>query len=430
MNERALTPQEAKVLPLSQVRDVKTLLMNEGAQRQLQAVAAKHLNPEKLMRVLASAIRSTPGLQKCDPMTFLGALMQCASLGLEPNTPMGHAYLIPFNRRRKGNDGKWYSVPEVQLIIGYKGFKALAKRSGEVANMHADVVYDDDVKFGHAYGSNQHLEHVPGPRLGKKLGAYFYVKLIEGKGEGHVYMTAAEILRIRDRSQGWQQAVADGKTDKSPWTTDEDAMWAKTPVRRLAQNGDLPMTPEVIEAQRVDEARLDYRHYALTSPQDFREAAPMPFDDDEVVEEDPEPAQAVQEPEKPKPAATRAPVTRKPASPERPRQPEPAREPTMNLGDQGEGTGADFADPPPAKSVNRQPAEASDPRNSAIYRMTKEDVETMGEEAAYAIRQLDIDAIRYTMPLLYYVLWQLMPDEVPITSQERDAGEEATQGEG
>ena len=29
-------------------------------------------------------------------MSFLGALMNAAQLGLEPNTPLGQAYLIPY----------------------------------------------------------------------------------------------------------------------------------------------------------------------------------------------------------------------------------------------------------------------------------------------------------------------------------------------
>jgi recombination protein RecT len=74
--------EQARTQPLRQVKSVKQLLMNDNARDQLAAVAAKHMSPERMMRVVASAIRTTPKLQECDPMSFLGALMQCAALGL------------------------------------------------------------------------------------------------------------------------------------------------------------------------------------------------------------------------------------------------------------------------------------------------------------------------------------------------------------
>jgi phage RecT family recombinase len=119
--------EAAKRLPLRQVPSVKQLLINDHARDQLAAVAAKHMNPERMMRVVANAIRVTPKLQDCEPISFLGALMQCAALGLEPNTVLGHAYLIPFENSRKVG-GEWVKVKEVQVIIGYKGLIDLARR--------------------------------------------------------------------------------------------------------------------------------------------------------------------------------------------------------------------------------------------------------------------------------------------------------------
>lgn len=247
--------------PLRQVGSVRELLVNRQAQSQLATVAAKHMNPERMMRVVANAIRTTPQLQEAEPMSLLGALMTCASLGLEPNTPLGHAYLIPFRRKKKDAEGRWQSITEAQLIIGYKGFADLARRSGQVINLHADVVYDDDHEFSYEYGSNQHLRHRPGPRKGQMLGAYCYVRLKEG--EGHVYMTRDEILAVRDKSQGWQTAKQFDKTAQSPWVVHEPRMWAKTALRRLANSGELPMSIEFLNAYQVDDAPADYRAFAM-----------------------------------------------------------------------------------------------------------------------------------------------------------------------
>lgn len=249
--------------PLRQVDSVKSLLMNEQARDQLAMVAAKHMSPERMMRVVANAIRTTPKLGQCDPMSFLGALMHCASMGLEPNTPLGHAYLIPFENKRKG-------VTEVQVVIGYKGFIDLARRSGQLASIHGDVVYDDDELWSHEYGSNMHLRHRPGPRKGKRLGAYCHVKLNLGDGitaEGHRFMTMDEIIAHRNQySQGWKTAVRYNKTAESPWNEANPAfesMAIKTVVRALANRGELPMSIEFMEAMNTDDQQADYRAFAI-----------------------------------------------------------------------------------------------------------------------------------------------------------------------
>jgi len=244
--------------PLRQVADVKQLLHNDQAREQLSAVAAKHMSPARLMRVTANAIRTTPKLQEAEPLSFLGALMQCAALGLEPNSVLGHAYLVPFKNNRKG-------VTEVQVILGYKGYKALAWRSGQISSIHADVVYSDDADWSFAYGTDTHLRHQPGPRNGEKTHAYCHVSLSEG-GQAFVVLPWEEVIRIRDASQNWQTAVRYGKTKDSPWFTHEDVMAAKTAVRYLFQRGDVPVSIEMADAMAIDHeesgARVDYTSFA------------------------------------------------------------------------------------------------------------------------------------------------------------------------
>ena len=57
------------------------------------------LTPERFTRMALSAINNTPKLAECTPMSFIAALMNAAQLGLEPNTPLGQAYLIPYKNK-------------------------------------------------------------------------------------------------------------------------------------------------------------------------------------------------------------------------------------------------------------------------------------------------------------------------------------------
>ena len=266
---------------LRQIKDVKELLFNENAKAQLQMVAAKHLQPERMMRVVANAIRATPKLQECEPMSFLGALMHCAAMGLEPNTPLGHAYLIPFENRRK-------NVTEVQVVIGYKGFIDLARRTGQLSVIHGDVVYSDDELWSHEYGSDQHIRHRPGPRKGKIVAFYCYVELRLGDGataKGHRVMTYDEVIRHRNQySQGWKTAVRFGKQKDSPWFEGNpafEAMGIKTVIRAMANRGELPMSVEFMDALDSDEKRIDYRTFAMEPT-----ALPEPEPDDENENQD------------------------------------------------------------------------------------------------------------------------------------------------
>lgn len=253
-------------IPLRQVDSVQHLLQNDQARAQLAAVAAKHMSPERLMRVTANAIRTTPKLQNCQPLSFLGALMQCAALGLEPNTVLGHAYLIPFDNSRK-IDGKWVKIPEVQLIIGYKGLIDLARRSGHITSISANIHYDDDELWEYEEGTEAKLRHIPGAQEGKPLHAYAIAKFVEG-GHAYVVLPWSRVMKIRDGSSGWKSAVQYGKTEKSPWFTHEEAMAKKTAIRALSKY--LPLSVEFQDAVQIDTdpgGRVDYAKFAM-NPED------------------------------------------------------------------------------------------------------------------------------------------------------------------
>lgn len=254
MNAPALKLQQT---PLRQVDSVKGLLMNQQARDQLAAVAARHMNPERMMRVVANAIRTTPALAACEPMSFLGALMQCASLGLEPNTILGHAYMIPFKNNRKG-------ITEVQVVVGYKGLIDLARRSGHITSLSANIHYDDDELWEYEEGTEARLRHRPGMQKGKRLHAYAIAKFTDG-GHAYVVLPWQKVEEIRDNSQGYQTAKRFGKTADSPWTKHLDEMAKKTAIRALAKY--LPLSVEFVDAMSVDDAKADYRAFAMDPAQ-------------------------------------------------------------------------------------------------------------------------------------------------------------------
>ncbi len=222
--------------------------------KQKQAEIAKmlpsHLNPERLLKVAQIAATTTPALAKCDVASLVGAIGQCAQMGLEPNTVLGHAYLVPFNTRRKDADGNERWVNSVQVIVGYKGLIDLARRSGQIVSIAAhEVCAADDFEL--VYGLDEKLNHKPalGDR-GEIIGFYAVAKLVGG-GYAFEWMSTHQIHQIRDASQGYQQALKYKKESSHPWTVHFVEMGRKTVIRRLAKY--LPLSIEFQTAAALDE---------------------------------------------------------------------------------------------------------------------------------------------------------------------------------
>lgn len=212
---------------------------NKGA---LLAVLPQHMTPDRMLKTALGAIRTTPALKDCTVASLFGALVQAASLGLEPNTVLGHAYLVPFYNGREGRR-------DVQLIVGYRGLIDLARRSGQIAGISARAVHEGDY-FDAVLGTESRIVHRPliAADRGPVIAYYAVAERIDGGREVDI-MTTAEVLKVRDGSKGYQDARAKGK--KHPWITDEIEMGRKTVARRACKY--LPLSVEMAAAVALDE---------------------------------------------------------------------------------------------------------------------------------------------------------------------------------
>ena len=215
---------------------------------------AARLTPERMARIALTTFRTMPKLLECSTGSLLGALVQCAQLGLEPDPRLGLAYFVPFKRSAK-RDGTWESWTECQLIVGYRGKIALARRSGEITIVEAHVVHEHD-ELDLVYGSDQRLVHRPNVRgdRGEPVCVYALARYRDG---GVIFdcMSIAEIDRVASRPKpGAKKADGDGPRmpSEGPWVTDYLEMAKKTVVHRLSKY--LPQTPEMAEAEAMDGA--------------------------------------------------------------------------------------------------------------------------------------------------------------------------------
>jgi len=244
----------------------------ESQKATLAAVLPRHVSADRMLKIALGAMRTTPKLMNCTVESLMGAVVQVSQLGLEPNTPLGHAYLIPFDNRQK-------QITEVQIVLGYKGLIDLARRSGQIVSIAAHEVCAND-HFEYAYGLDERLEHRPAMGERGEIIAFYAVAKLVGGGHAFEVMSNQQVLDIRDASQGWKQAKRYGKTENSPWGAHYAEMGRKTVLRRLFKY--LPVSIELANAAALDELNARGESQALDNVLDGDYITPAPNDDDDA----------------------------------------------------------------------------------------------------------------------------------------------------
>lgn len=230
-------------------KTIAALLIDPQIKQQMALALPRHVTADRLARIALTEVRKNPKLGQCDQTSFLGAVMQCAALGLEPGGALGHCYLIPFENRRKQR-------VEVQFIVGYRGMIDLARRSGQIVSLEARAVYAKD-KFEVELGLDSRIVHKPdwdAEDRGDITFVYAVAKLKDGGIQFDV-MSRREIERVRNASAGYRVAEATAKkynkAPDSPWHSHFEEMAKKTVVRRLFKY--LPVSIEIQRAVGLDE---------------------------------------------------------------------------------------------------------------------------------------------------------------------------------
>lgn len=206
------------------------------------------ITPERFTRMVLSALSSTPKLADCSPQSFLAAMMTAAQLGVEPNTALGQAYLLPYR-----NHGQM----ECQFQLGYKGLIDLAYRSGEVSVIQAHTVYENDV-FEYELGMDPKLRHVPAKADRGEAVAYYAMFKTKDGGYGFEVMSVDDVQR---HAQRYSKSYGNGS---SPWRSNFDEMAKKTVLKRALKYA--PLKSDFVRGVAQDEtikAELSDEMYAV-----------------------------------------------------------------------------------------------------------------------------------------------------------------------
>lgn len=218
------------------------------------------VTPERFTRIALTALSSNPKLASCSQKSFLGSLMQAAQLGLEPNTPLGQAYLIPYGT-------------ECQFQLGYRGILDLVHRSGDISTVGAYTVHENDT-FEYCFGLEPKLIHKPAIKdRGESVAYYAYYKTKDG-GFGFEVMHREDVEK---HAKKFSKAFSYG-----PWKDHFDEMAKKTVLKKALKYA--PVRTDFMRAMTADENSV------LANPDDPTEELEIVFtaDDAEVVKENEE----------------------------------------------------------------------------------------------------------------------------------------------
>lgn len=247
-NTAALAPKTTQAVAKRQGTALD-YLNNGKFKEQLAAALPKFLDTDHFIRSAITEFRLNPQLAECSVPSVLGYFMQAAACGLEPASMLGQCYPVPFNNKKTGQK-------EAQFICGYRGMLSIARRSGEIASVVAEIVHEKD-EFSLEYGLEPKLTHKPYIEgdPGKMIGAYVVVRF---KGEGVEplikFMSKDEIEKHKKRSRA---------SSYGPWVTDYDEMAKKTVFRSVFKW--LPISIEQIQATTTDGGVSRYNPNAETN---------------------------------------------------------------------------------------------------------------------------------------------------------------------
>ena len=227
---------------------------------QIKNALPANITPERMTRIALTALSKDAKLANSTPESFMGALLTSAQLGLECNTPLGQAYLIPYN-----NKGKI----ETQFQLGYQGLLDLCYRTGQYKSIVARVVYEGDI-FDFKYGTNEFIDHKPMGKSNNPTNVYARYTMINGAESFEVMSWESVMAHAKKFSQSVNSSF-------SPWTTNPELMACKTVLKKLLKYA--PKTVEkanlIAEAVNGDSAIIrtniikDGNQYELTKHFDY-----------------------------------------------------------------------------------------------------------------------------------------------------------------
>jgi len=203
-------------------------------QPELEKLLPPYIKSERFVRVALNAINKLPRLLECTKSSFILAHLECAALHLEPNV-LGMSFILPYKNNSTGNY-------DAQLIVGYKGYIQLGRRSGQIDSWISGCIKASDYfEYTDFPPELKHKRNPEADERGEIVAAYSGVRLFGGDWQPHV-MFKSEVEKRMKKSASFSSQY-------SPWKMWPEEMWMKTAVR-----DHFKFMPLALDTQQINRA--------------------------------------------------------------------------------------------------------------------------------------------------------------------------------
>lgn len=180
---------------------------------------------------LVSMVNADQNLQRAfyeAPMTVIQAGLKAAAFDLPIDQSLGYAYIVPFKKNFKDENGEWRNKTEATFILGWKGMNQLALRTGAYKTINVVDVREGELRSYNRLTEEVELDFIEdeAERASKPVIGYVgYYRLVNG-AEKTIYMSVKQI-------EAHEKKFRKAKDMGWGWKNDWDAMARKTVYRQL-----------------------------------------------------------------------------------------------------------------------------------------------------------------------------------------------------
>lgn len=246
--KKAQQKEEIKLTPNVKMQNLLNKMLPE-----IEKAIGKVMTADRFARIALTLYNSNELFYSADTKSFLACLMQSAQSGLEPNTVLGEAYIVPYKNNKQG-------TVEVSFQLGYKGLLKLAHNSGQFEAIYAHEVREGD-RFEYSYGLHKDLIHIPADIPSEKVTHYYAVYKLKNGGFDFVVWSKE---RVEQHAKTFsKQYTWNGKVNSnSVWAKNFDSMAKKTVIIDV-----LKYAPKSVEMARA--MQEDYKADTTEEVQEF-----------------------------------------------------------------------------------------------------------------------------------------------------------------
>ena len=266
-------------------QSIATFLATDSVKENVAKIVGEK-DTQRFISSLVSAVQTNPSLAECTNKSLLNAALLGQSLNLPQSPQLANFYFVPFKNTKAG-------VTEATFQLGWRGYMALAMRSGQYKKIHVTDIREGELKAYNPIEDEYEFSPITDmqERLKKPvIGYYAYFVLVNGFKKTLYWSREQMDEHAKKYSQSYRKGW-----DSSLWKSDFDKMAYKTMLRQLISKYG-PMSVDMERAyvgdQSVigDNGNVDYIDNVPDEPEKgvnpFTEGGVIDVEEGEVINVD------------------------------------------------------------------------------------------------------------------------------------------------